>query len=270
MVKEINQLTSEKAKKIQWLLTDVDDTLTWRGRLPPETLSSLDHLHRSGIRVVAVTGACAGWCDHIARVWPLHGVIGENGAFWMCKNHSGFHTHYAHPVETMNDRQRKLREKIELLLTDYPGVGFALDQTYRICDVAINLSQDRTPVDKTIALELVNRISELTVDGEPVNAMLSSIHINAWVGEHSKKISGEKFLREMINNSEIDLETIAYVGDSHNDESMFQWLPLSFGVNNILSVLDDLIYQPSYITDRNGGYGFSELAETLLSLRGAS
>ncbi|MCE0494805.1 HAD-IIB family hydrolase [Vibrio salinus] len=267
MVKTIHQLTAEEAKKIQWLLTDVDDTLTWRGRLPPETLSSLDRLHRSGIRVIAVTGACAGWCDHIARVWPLHGVIGENGAFWMRRSDDGFFTRYAYPLKTMSIHQIKLREKVTGLLQDFPGVDFAVDQPYRICDVAVNLSQDRKPVEKHIAQELVKRIKHLNIDGEPVNAMMSSIHINAWVGSHSKQSSGEKFLREMLNSDDFDLETITYVGDSHNDECMFQWLPLTFGVNNILPVLDDLIYQPGYITDRNGGYGFSELAETLMLLR---
>ncbi|RQW64334.1 HAD-IIB family hydrolase [Vibrio viridaestus] len=269
MARAIQQLSADSAKKIQWLLTDVDDTLTWRGRLPPETLASLDRLHRSGIKVVAVTGACAGWCDHIAKLWPLHGVIGENGAFWMVKNRDGFKTHYAQPLETMSLHQYQLRERVQEILDDYPGVDFAADQSYRVCDVAINLSQDREPVDKVVAQAIAERIRGLTIDGAPVNAMLSSIHINAWVGEHSKQLSGESFLRIMAQQDNLDLETVTYVGDSHNDESMFAWLPLTFGVNNILAVMDDLTHRPDFITDRNGGYGFSELAERLLDLRRA-
>ncbi|WP_376712199.1 HAD-IIB family hydrolase [Vibrio ruber] len=267
MVSLMKQLTAERAKKIEWLLTDVDDTLTWRGRIPPETLASLERLHRSGVKVVAVTGACAGWCDHIAKLWPLYGVIGENGAFWMIKNRHGFQTHYTQPLETMRLRQEQLREKIGTILADYPDVDFAADQGYRICDVAINLSQDRIPVDKAIAQEITQRIRSLDIDGEPVNVMLSSIHINAWVGEHSKQRSGQSFLHRMTEQDEIDLATVTYVGDSHNDESMFAWLPLTFGVNNILAIMDDLTHQPSFITERNGGYGFSELADNLLQLR---
>ncbi|MFP3416087.1 HAD hydrolase family protein, partial [Bacillus sp. SIMBA_074] len=74
------------------MLTDVDDTLTWQGRLPPEALIALAELERAGVKVVAVTGACAGWCDQMAKMWPLHGVIGENGAFWMRKDTTGFNT----------------------------------------------------------------------------------------------------------------------------------------------------------------------------------
>ncbi|SIO92600.1 HAD-IIB family hydrolase [Vibrio spartinae] len=268
MVSLIKQLTAERAKKIEWLLTDVDDTLTWRGRIPPETLTALERLHRAGVKVVAVTGACAGWCDHIAKLWPLYGVIGENGAFWMIKNRHGFQTHYTQPVETMRERQEQLREKIRTILADYPDVDFAADQGYRICDVAINLSQDRIPVNKTIAQDIARQIGDLSIDGDPVNVMLSSIHINAWVGEHSKQRSGKSFLRSITQQDEIDLATVTYIGDSHNDESMFAWLPLTFGVNNILAVMDDLTHQPSFITERNGGYGFSELADNLLQLRG--
>ena len=72
-------------KKIDWVLTDVDDTLTWQGQLPPETLIALSKLRDSGKKVVAVTGACAGWCDHIAQLWPVDAVLGENGAFIMEK-----------------------------------------------------------------------------------------------------------------------------------------------------------------------------------------
>lgn len=72
-------------KNIKWVLTDVDDTLTWQGRLPPETLIALNKLQQANIKVVAVTGACAGWCDHIAQLWPVDAVLGENGAFIMEK-----------------------------------------------------------------------------------------------------------------------------------------------------------------------------------------
>jgi hypothetical protein len=42
------------------LFTDVDETLTWQGRLPEETFSALAKLRQAGIRVVPVTGASAG------------------------------------------------------------------------------------------------------------------------------------------------------------------------------------------------------------------
>ena len=65
------------------LLSDIDDTLTTEGRLTAAAYGALDALHRAGLRVIPVTGRPAGWCDHFARMWPVQGVIGENGAFYM-------------------------------------------------------------------------------------------------------------------------------------------------------------------------------------------
>ena len=69
-------------RRLEWFFTDIDDTLTSGGLLPPESFEALWMLHESGIRVVPVTGRPAGWCDHIARMWPVSGVVGENGSFF--------------------------------------------------------------------------------------------------------------------------------------------------------------------------------------------
>ncbi len=65
------------------VLADIDDTITTEGRLTPEAYAALGRLHDAGLIVVPITGRPAGWCDHIARMWPVSGVVGENGAFWM-------------------------------------------------------------------------------------------------------------------------------------------------------------------------------------------
>jgi len=101
MPKPLSELTLEQARQIKWLLTDVDDTLTWEGKLPAETLLALTQLQAVGVSIVPVTGACAGWCDQMARLWPVHGVIGENGAFWMQKNAKGFINREITPISKM-------------------------------------------------------------------------------------------------------------------------------------------------------------------------
>jgi len=267
MPKPLSTLTREQASKIKWLLTDVDDTLTWEGKLPAETLLALDKLNTAGVKIVPVTGACAGWCDQIARLWPVHGVIGENGAFWMQKNTQGFLTNTLYPMEKMRSRQHELMNDLNALLKDYPDIGFADDQAFRFCDVAINLSQDREPIDEAICQELLDSIRQLRVDGEVVNAALSSIHLNVWVGHHSKRFTAEHYLLENAENGMIQLDEVAYVGDSLNDESMFAWLSNTVGVNNIEPVLDKLAVKPAYIATRNGGYGFAELAEVILQAK---
>lgn len=67
---------------VQYVLTDMDETLTFRGRLSAATYAALERLQSAGIRVIPVTGAPAGWCDQMVRMWPVDGVIGENGGFF--------------------------------------------------------------------------------------------------------------------------------------------------------------------------------------------
>ncbi|MGR5286217.1 HAD-IIB family hydrolase [Vibrio maritimus] len=267
MPKSLAALSHAQAKEIQWLLTDVDDTLTWQGQLPPESLDALSKLQKAGINVVAVTGACAGWCDQIAKLWPLHGVIGENGAFWMQKKQSGFQTQSLSPMLTMRAQQQALIKQLTQLLRDYPGIGFASDQDFRFCDVAINLGQDRKPVEADVAAKLLSDICQLTLNGQKVKATQSSIHINVWVGEHNKRVSSERYLKQQPDFDTLSLSNVAYIGDSLNDEAMFEWLPVTFGVNNITPLLGKLSTPPSFVTAGNGGYGFAELAKILINAR---
>lgn len=267
MPRPLTELPLAQAKEITWLLTDVDDTLTWDGTLPAETLQALNQLKNVGIKVIAVTGACAGWCDQIAKLWPVHGVIGENGAFWMQKNETGFRTHSLIPMEQMREQQKKLLKLLSSVLRDYPGIEFANDQPFRFCDVAINLGQDREPVNADVAARLLHSIRSLTLEGQQVHATQSSIHINVWIGDHNKRYSSERYLKDHTDFDRLTLNNISYIGDSLNDESMFAWLPVTFGVSNITPLLEKLGARPSYITNANGGYGFAELAARLVKAR---
>ena len=56
-------------RKIRFVLTDIDDTLTEKGRLPAASYLALERLQQFGIKVIPITGRPAGWCDHIARMW---------------------------------------------------------------------------------------------------------------------------------------------------------------------------------------------------------
>lgn len=267
MPKPIASMPSHQARAIKWLLTDVDDTLTWQGSLPAETIIALEKLQAVGINVVPVTGSCAGWVNQIAKIWPVHGAIGENGAFWMRKTSDSFITHSEIPMQKMRAQQAKIVAQLNLLLKDYPDISFANDQDFRLCDVAINLSQDREPVNEMVASELLSKIEQLSIEGEFLNATASSIHINVWLGEHSKRSASETYLLAHNERQIVNLDEVAYVGDSLNDEAMFEWLPVTFGVRNIESLLPKLNAKPTYITEANGGYGFAELADIILCAR---
>jgi hypothetical protein len=68
---------------IRGVFTDIDETVSTAGHLTAEAYGALAALKKAGLLVVPVTGRPAGWCDHIARFWPVDAVVGENGAFWM-------------------------------------------------------------------------------------------------------------------------------------------------------------------------------------------
>ncbi|MEZ9487653.1 HAD-IIB family hydrolase [Vibrio breoganii] len=267
MLKSLHSIERQQLANIEWLLTDVDDTLTWEGQLPDITLKALYDLQEVGIKVVAVTGACAGWCDQIAKVWPVHGAIGENGAFWMSQNKSGFATESKIPLSQMHLEQTELKSALAKILEDYEGIDFAADQPFRFCDVAINLSQDREPVSEQVAKELLTKARALVIDGNTVNASLSSIHLNVWIGEHSKRITSEAYLKAHSPFSDIDLDKVVYIGDSQNDETMFAWLPTTFGVRNIQKVLPQLTHKPSVLLNEDGGFGFAQLAHHIIEAK---
>ena len=256
-----NTLTSDW-KEVQWVLTDVDDTLTWKGQLPPETLIALSKLRQAGLKVVAVTGACAGWCDHIAQLWPVDAVIGENGAFIMEKQGGYLTLNSANSMPTIAQNQAKLKEQVIEVLADYPDLNLTRDQSYRLCEVAIDIGQNRAPVASTIIAEVVSKINKIGA-----HATASSIHINSWYGEHSKKTTSFKFLQEQgLSETEI-VSQVCYVGDSMNDQFMFAALSKSVGVANIKNYWDKLQHHPEFVMTEPGGYGFAQFANQLLAIK---
>ncbi|WP_375749761.1 HAD-IIB family hydrolase [Vibrio sp. HN007] len=256
-----NKLTSEW-KEINWVLTDVDDTITCEGMLPPEALIAMDKLQKAGIKVVAVTGACSGWCDQIAQLWPVEAALGENGAITLKKNNGHLCIESAVSLEEMRELQSTLKQQVLEILKDYPDLKLTLDQPYRLCEVAIDIGQNRPKVDSKIINEVVDKIHALGA-----HATASSIHINAWYGEHSKKVSSLAFLRSYgLSDEEID-EQVCYVGDSANDQAMFATLTKSVGVANIANYWDKLTDYPSVVMTKPGGYGFAEFVDQLLELK---
>ncbi|MDA0118211.1 HAD-IIB family hydrolase [Vibrio sp. T11.5] len=261
----MNSITHElnpNWQQVDWVLTDVDDTLTWQGRLPPESLIALQRLRDSGKKVVAVTGACAGWCDHIAQLWPVDAVLGENGAFIMEKKNGYLSLRADVPLESIRQYQTKLKAQVEAILRDYPDLSLTLDQSYRLCEVAIDIGQNRPRVDEAVIEDIVAKIHSLGA-----HATASSIHINAWYGEHSKKATAIAFLTEKgLSRQEIATRA-CYVGDSMNDQQMFEMMPNSVGVANISHYWHRLAFHPSVVMTQPGGYGFAEFTQKLLTIK---
>ena len=82
-MKDLCLATPSTFANVRFVLTDMDETLTYRGRLSARTYGALERLQRAGVRVIPVTAAPSGWCDQMARMWPVDGVVSENGGLFI-------------------------------------------------------------------------------------------------------------------------------------------------------------------------------------------
>src|SRR5258706_15664786 len=76
-------LDNQRLAAVRGVFADIDDTLSTDGRITAAAYSSMERLRNAGLLMIPITGRPAGWCDHIARMWPVDAVVGENGAFYM-------------------------------------------------------------------------------------------------------------------------------------------------------------------------------------------
>jgi len=253
--------------RVKAVLTDIDDTLTLHGRLPAEAFDALWKLRRAGIAVVPITGRPAGWCDLIARQWPVDGVVGENGAFYFRYDEAAkkMIRVYAQPAEVRRTNAVKLWAIAERVLKAFPGTAIASDQAYREIDVAIDFCEDVPPLPLATAQKIAEAFHR-----EGAAAKVSSIHVNAWFGDHDKLTMSERFLAESLDiRLEKDLNHIAYCGDSPNDAPMYAVFPLGVGVANIRPYARLMAHLPNYVTKGEGGHGFAEFVDAVLKARDA-
>src|SRR5450432_486476 len=252
-------------RAIRGVLTDIDDTLSTQGRLTAEAYAALERLRAAGKIVVPITGRPAGWCDHIARMWPVDAVVGENGAFWFrhdAKQGKLMKRYVVAPEERLR-RGKRLLEIAAKVLDEVPGCAVSTDQPYREADLAIDFREDV----RELSREDVNRIVAI-MQGEGLTAKVSSIHVNGWFGDYDKLSTTCAMMREDFG---IDLdrerEDFVFAGDSPNDQPMFAYFPHAVGVANVLEMADLMTDFPAWITEAAGAAGFAEIAAALIPTR---
>jgi len=251
-----------EARAIRFVLMDIDDTLTTGGKLPAASYAALWALREAGLAVVPITGRPAGWCDLIARQWPVDGVVGENGAFAFWEGPGRLLREMPSPNAVPNDAPELARAR-DRALREIPLCRVAKDQAYRRYDVAIDFAEEE-PVLGVGAGLAIKRIFE----EEGARAKLSSIHVNAWMGEYDKLSTALRFLGERFGYDDgRDRGAVLFVGDSPNDEPMFAHFPMACGVANLRAFLPLLASTPAYIARADGGEGFAEIVAALLRSR---
>lgn len=264
-MKSLDFLTKDICQKLHYLFCDIDDTLTHEGKLLAESYTALWRAKEAGLRVVPVTGRPAGWCDHIARMWPVDAVIGENGGFYCWLGNGKMNWHYLQSEQERQAHREKLTKLGEKILQAIPGAAISVDQPYRALDLAIDFAEDVSPLPR----EQVEQIAAM-FRAEGASAKISSIHVNGWFGDFDKLSTCQELASTLWSLSPETLrEEAIFCGDSPNDEPMFRWFQYSAGVANLRDFADYLTHFPTVLTTRKGGYGFAELVAHILSQRGA-
>ena len=258
----LSTMSQQQLDEIKIILTDIDDTLTTDGRLTGEAYVAMERLSESGYTVIPVTGRCAGWCDHIARMWPVGGVVGESGAFFYSYDHnSKMMQHKYCQTEKVRKENYVLLQKIKkTILANVPGAALASDHDFRLTDLAIDFAEDVSPLPFEKVSEIVN-----IVEHAGAIAKTSSIHVNCWIGNHNKLSTSLMILDQIFGVSEVRAQKeVLFVGDSPNDSLMFGFFNNSVGVANVANLLDYMDERPKYITSKHAGAGFVEVADFLL------
>jgi HAD superfamily hydrolase (TIGR01484 family) len=250
---------------VRAVLTDIDDTLTEGGRLPAAAYLALERLKEAGFIVIPVTGRPAGWCDLIARQWPVDGIVGENGAFYFRykdQERRMVRSYAKSEAERTHDR-RRLSEIERSILCEVAGSAVASDQAYREADLAIDFQEDIAPLPEADITRIVN-----VFERYGATAKVSSIHVNGWFGTYDKLSTSIRMLADEFGiNVSRHPEHVVFVGDSPNDAPMFAFFPHAVGVANTLDFLDTLPAVPAWITRGKSARGFVELADLLIDAR---
>ena len=253
-------LSGLDARRVGALLFDIDDTLTTEGRVTAAAYSALERLKHAGRRVVAVTGRPAGWCDHIARMWPVDAVVGENGAFYFTFAQGRLEKRFQEDAAARAAKRERLDAVAAAILAAVPGCAIASDQPYRETDLAIDYCEDVPP----LPLEAAERIAALMRESG-LTARVSSIHVNGWFGAYDKLAMTRRLFAERFGQ---DLDAanreVVFVCDSPNDAPMFGFFEQSVGVANVRRFEERLAAAPKFVTQAEAGAGFAELVYHLL------
>ncbi|MHA1819599.1 MAG: HAD-IIB family hydrolase [Promethearchaeota archaeon] len=267
-IENFENIPENIAKNICVVFSDIDDTISTHGKILPQSYNAIWDLYYSGIDVVLITGRCAGWVDHLARMWPVKAVVGENGAFYAYMDYT--HSppklkkrYYLNPEEVKQNKKKFELIKKEVF-QKFPNIDVASDQPYREFDLAIDFCEDVPP----LSLEEVEEIVKI-FQKYGANTKISSIHVNGWFGDYDKLKMVKIFAKEQLNMNIDDQNEITkclYIGDSPNDQPMFSKFPISVAVANIKKFIQKNLISdyPTYITTKEAGLGFAEMVNILL------
>lgn len=247
-------------RTVRGVLTDIDDTLTADGAIAPMALQALHRLRAAGLPVIAITGRPAGWSEPFALQWPVAAIVAENGSVMLRDEGGVLRRDFSQGEATRVANFARLQACAAAVLARVPGSRLATDSPGRLTDIAI----DHSEFAQLAPAQIEQACAVMREHG--LTATVSSIHINGWIGEHSKWTAAQWAVPTALG-LDFAVGDWVYVGDSTNDQLMFERVPLSVGVANIARFVPQLRSLPAYVTAAERGEGFAEVAQALLAAR---
>lgn len=273
----------EDRRQLIGVFTDIDDTLTTEGAITADALRALGALKAAGLHVIPITGRPIGWSEPLARgdaargllPWPVDAIVAETGAAaFACRNLDEIGLQHSSPLRrqlsklyqqdapTRAANYSRMQDVARQVLREVPGAQLSQDSAGRETDIAIDHSEFTHLGPEQIAQ--VVRIMQ----SAGMTASVSSIHINGWFGSHNKLVGARWIVRELFGRDlEAEIERWAFVGDSTNDQVMFEHFLHSVGVANIRRCEAQLTHLPRYRARGERGAGFAEVAAAILRAR---
>jgi len=139
------------------------------------------------------------------------------------------------------------------ILHRVPRAQIASDQPFRIFDLAVDFTEDVSPLTE----QEIEEVCRIFADHQ-ATYKVSSIHVNGWFGDYTKLTTTRLILEECYSISWDEAkQTFLFIGDPPNDEPMFEAMGLTAGVANIQGFAERMKHLPKYIANEKGGLGFT-------------
>lgn len=249
-------IVTHRCQSVRLIATDMDGTLTTSGKFTPRLLQIFEQLTRSGIQVLIVTGRSAGWVSGLVHYLPVWGAIAENGGlFYASSSHPEV---LLSPISDLIAHRQQLAEVFQALQTKFPDLQASRDNRFRLTDWTFDI--------QGLSQEEIQQLQHLC-QSWGWGFTYSTVQCHIKLPQQAKSKGLLQVLQQFF--PQYDAQHVLTVGDSPNDESLFDpdHFPLSVGVANVQHYRAQLAHLPAYMTSEAEGEGFIELAQYLINLK---
>jgi hypothetical protein len=253
------------------VFTDIDDTLTTLGSITADARQALSDLKAAGLIVIPITGRPIGWCESLVAgtaPWPVDAMVAENGGVaFVRKNDPQALLDERKPLSKLYQQdagirahnQTRMKQIAARVMAEVPGVTLSRDGGGRETDLAFDYNEFAR-----LSPETVQRVVAM-LRHAGMHTTVSSIHIHGCFCDFTKWTGARWIVRELFGRDLAqELDQWVFVGDSGNDQAMFEHFTHSVGVANISHCAAQMQHLPRYITPSERGAGFAEVARSIL------